>query len=114
MAVEYFGRCCDLCTQLGDKDALYSARVQYGIARGHQFMSSFSALVGEHSQSSAGDLVAWKDSREVQGEGEEEEVEEAEEEEERSDEMERGGGGVEESERGHDSDSSASKGYSGM
>ena len=58
------GRCYDLCCQLDDKEALHSARVQYGIAKGHQFMSNFSSVVNKPSdRSSLQKLVAWKDVR---------------------------------------------------
>jgi len=62
-AVEYCGRCYDLCCQLDDKEALHSARVQYGIAKGHQFMNNFSTYVNEPSDNSIQKLVAWKDIR---------------------------------------------------
>ena len=63
-AVEYCGRCYDLCCQLDDKEALHSARVQYGIAKGHQFMSNFSSFVNKPSDhSSLQKLITWKDVR---------------------------------------------------
>ena len=74
-AVEYFGRCYEICSRLDNAAALYSARVQYGIAKGHQFMGDFSALATDQSASSLQKLVVWKDARvvstsEVEEEGE--------------------------------------------
>lgn len=53
--------------------ALYSARVQYGIAKGHKFMGEFSALVTDPSAGGLDQLAAWKDTRVVAcpGEGDE-------------------------------------------
>ena len=48
---------------MDDAAALYSARVQYGIAKGHQFMGNFSALVTDPSPDSLQRLVLWKDAR---------------------------------------------------
>ena len=62
-AVEYCGRCYDLCCKLDDNEALHSARVQYGIAKGHQFMTNFSTYVNEPSDNSLQKLVTWKDVR---------------------------------------------------
>ena len=63
--MEYFGRCYEICSQLDNTEALYSARVQYGIAKSHQFMGEFSSvLTGSVSSSETlQKLVAWKDAR---------------------------------------------------
>ena len=52
-AVEYFGHCYDICSQLDDKEALHSARVQFGIAKGHQFMRNYFSCVNELPGSSS-------------------------------------------------------------
>ena len=78
--------------------ALYSARVQYGIAKGHKFMGKFSALVTNPSSPDVlQQLVEWKDARAV-AEEEEDEEEEAEEsgEGEEEEEEEEGGHGEKE------------------
>ena len=69
-AVEYFGRCYEICLELDDTEALHSARVQYGIAKGHQFMDSVSSSINDPSSDSLQALVDWKDSRAVYGGGE--------------------------------------------
>ena len=61
--MEYFGRCYEICSKLNNAAALYSARVQFGVAKGHQFMGNFSALVTDPSASSLQKLVVWKDAR---------------------------------------------------
>lgn len=84
-AVQYFGRCYEICSHMDNAAALYSARVQYGIARGHHFMGNFSALVTKPPPHGLQNLVAWKDARvistepgvEGEGEGEGEEAEES-------------------------------------
>ena len=81
--MEYCGRCYKICNNLDNPSALHSARVQYGIAKSHQFMGEFSQLMQEGSvQDSVHELVAWKDARVnpfvLESEGEEEEVEEEE------------------------------------
>lgn len=63
--MEYFGRCYEICSHLDNAAALYSARVQYGIAKGHKFMGEFSALVTEPSADGLQQLAAWKDARVV-------------------------------------------------
>ncbi len=72
--MQYFGQCYEICSRLDNAAALYSARVQYGIAKGHQFMGNFSALVTDCSASSLQKLVVWKDARvgSVQEAGQEE------------------------------------------
>ena len=82
-AVEYFGRCYEICSHLDNADALYSARVQYGIAKGHKFMGGFSALVTNPTTEGIQQLAVWKDARVIASkhsaiEGEEEEEEEEE------------------------------------
>lgn len=61
-SVQYFSRCYELCRQLNDPVALHEARVQYGIARGHQLFQEYSGNVasGENHLES---LIAWKDGR---------------------------------------------------
>ena len=44
-------------------EALHEARVQYGIARGHQMMGSFSTNITECSGHGLQNLVNWKDAR---------------------------------------------------
>lgn len=61
--MESFGQCCQICGQLDDTDALHEARVQYGIARGHQMMGSFSSVVSDCSGHGLQSLVSWKDAR---------------------------------------------------
>ena len=61
--MEYFGRCYEICSQLDNAAALYSARVQYGIAKGHQFMGNFSSFMTDTSADSLQQLVVWKDAR---------------------------------------------------
>ena len=63
--MDYFGRCYEICLELDDTEALHSARVQYGIAKGHQFMDSFSHNVHDPSTESLQALVGWKDTRAV-------------------------------------------------
>ena len=71
LAVEYFGRCYELCCQLGDKEALHQARVQCGIAKGHQLMKGFALHLVEGTCDNLKALVVWKETRKVEeGEGE--------------------------------------------
>ena len=62
-AVQYFGRCYELSTQMGDQEVITSCRVQYGIAKGNNMLAGFSKLLGDHSHDSLEGLVAWKGSR---------------------------------------------------
>ena len=64
-AVEYFGRCYEICTKLNDPAALHSARVQYGIAKGHQLLQGYSGDVAESSRDmpTLKRLLVWKDDR---------------------------------------------------
>ena len=64
-AVQCFGRTCEIYSKLAETEALHSARVQFGIARGHQFMKSFSTFVNEESAEGIQCLLNWKMSREV-------------------------------------------------
>lgn len=107
--MEYFGRCYAICSQLDNAAALYSARVQYGIAKGHQFMGDFSSHVTDLSSGSLQHLVAWKDARVVKA-VEQEEVEEAEEEMERGEEIT--GTGVGSGEENEDQDEEREEGRS--
>ena len=68
--MEYFGRCYELCLELDDTEALHSARVQFGIAKGHQFMDSVSRSINDPSSESLQALVGWKDCRAVHGSSE--------------------------------------------
>ena len=76
--MHYFGQCYELCTQLNDHAALHAARVQYGIAKGHQLFQGYS---GDIADSGSGvdnlqQLLAWKDNRAIasdESEGAEEE-----------------------------------------
>ena len=61
--MESFGQCCQICNELDDTQALHEARVQYGIARGHQMMGSFSSAVSDCSGCGLQSLVSWKDAR---------------------------------------------------
>jgi tetratricopeptide (TPR) repeat protein len=61
-SVQFFGRCYELCTQLNDPATLHEARVQYGIARGHQLFQDYSATVSCGGDS-VQQLIAWKDDR---------------------------------------------------
>lgn len=61
--MESFGQCCQICNELDDTEALHEARVQYGIARGHQMMGSFSLAVSDCSGCGLQSLVGWKDAR---------------------------------------------------
>ncbi len=63
--MESFGQCCQICNELDDTEALHEARVQYGIARGHQMMGSFSSVVSDNSGCGLQSLVNWKDARMV-------------------------------------------------
>ena len=65
--MESFGRCCQICSELDDTEALHEARVQYGIARGHQMMGSFSSVVSDCSGCGLQSLVSWKDARMAPG-----------------------------------------------
>lgn len=64
-AVQYFGQCYELCTQLNDTAALHAARVQYGMARGHQLFQGYSSNIIDSSSGveSLQQLIAWKDDR---------------------------------------------------
>lgn len=64
-SVQYFGQCYELCTQLNDTAALHGARVQYGIARGHQLFQGYSSDIIESSggADSLQQLIAWKGDR---------------------------------------------------
>ena len=62
-AVECFGRCCQICSELDDTEALHQARVQYGIARGHQMMGGFFSCVSDSSSRGLQATVGWKDAR---------------------------------------------------
>lgn len=61
--MEFFGRCCQICSELEDTEALHEARVQYGIAKGHQMMGSFSSRISDCSSCALETLVNWKDAR---------------------------------------------------
>ena len=61
--MESFGRCCQICSELEDTEALHEARVQYGIAKGHQMMGSFSSRIIDCSSHGLQSLVGWKDAR---------------------------------------------------
>ena len=60
-SVEFFRRCYELSTQLNDPAALHEARVQYGIARGHQMFKTFSTAITTSSGEGLERLIAWKD-----------------------------------------------------
>ena len=60
--MHFFGRCYELCTQLNDAATLHEARVQYGIARGHQLFQDYSSSISS-GDDSVQHLVAWKDDR---------------------------------------------------
>ena len=62
-AVQYFGRCYELCTQLNDPEALHAARVQYGIARGHQLFQDYASTISTRPVENLERLIAWKDDR---------------------------------------------------
>lgn len=74
--MEYFGRCYEICSTLGNAAALYSARVQYGIAKAHQFMGGFSSMLTDSAQAPEKlcQLVVWKDARVVSQDSEEKQV----------------------------------------
>ncbi len=61
--MEYFGRCYEICSRLNNTSALYAARVQYGIAKGHQVMGNFSSSLTDLSDRGLQKLVKWKDAR---------------------------------------------------
>lgn len=61
--MEFFGRCCQICGELEDTEALHEARVQYGIAKGHQMMGGFSSRIADCSIHALQTLVSWKDAR---------------------------------------------------
>lgn len=63
--MEYFGRCYEICTKLNDPAALHSARVQYGIAKGHQVLQGYSGDIAESSRDvpTLRRLLVWKDDR---------------------------------------------------
>ena len=61
--MEFFGRCCQICSELEDTEALHEARVQYGIARGHQMMGNFSVSITNCSGPGLSTLIGWKDAR---------------------------------------------------
>ena len=48
---------------MGDTEALHEARVQYGIARGHQMLGCFSMCVADSSTCGLEAVVSWKDAR---------------------------------------------------
>ena len=60
--MQFFGRCYELCTELNDAVALHEARVQYGIARGHQLFQDYSSSVLSGADN-VQELIAWKDDR---------------------------------------------------
>ena len=60
--MHFFGRCYELCTQLNDPATLHEARVQYGIARGHQLFQDYSSSISS-GDDNIQDLIAWKDDR---------------------------------------------------
>ena len=62
--MEYFSRCYKLCVELNDKGALHSSRVQYGIAKGHNFTNHFSQSINVSVVTGIQSVVAWKDVRE--------------------------------------------------
>ena len=107
-AVDYCGQCYKICNELDNPAALHSARVQYGIAKGHQLMGDFSQLLqGGPLQDTLPELIGWKDSRanpyapetEEEDEDVEEDVEEEDEEE-----VEEAEEGAEEEQEGSDED----------
>ena len=61
--MEFFGRCCQICSELEDSEALHEARVQYGIAKGHQMMGNFSSHIADCSSHALQTLISWKDAR---------------------------------------------------
>lgn len=62
-AVEYFGRYYEICTQLNDPTSLHEARVQYGIARGHQLFHDYTSNINTCGAQNLERLIAWKDDR---------------------------------------------------
>ena len=48
-------------SEIGDTEVLHEARVQYGIARGHQMLGSFSTCVADSSNCGLVAVVSWKD-----------------------------------------------------
>lgn len=62
-AVKFFGQCYELCSQLNDPTALHQARVQYGIAHGHQQFKGYTGTVCSSSWDELERLIAWKDNR---------------------------------------------------
>ena len=48
---------------MDDTEALHQARVQYGIARGHQMMGGFFSCVSDRSNRGLQAAVGWKDAR---------------------------------------------------
>lgn len=69
--MQYFGQCYELCSQLNDTAALHAARVQYGIARGHQLFQGYSSNIIDSSSGADNlqRLVAWKDDRATASDG---------------------------------------------
>ena len=63
--MDNFSRCYDIFSRLDNPLALDTARVHYGVAKGHQFMGHFCHLVNGSSSSPEfmQALVAWKDAR---------------------------------------------------
>ena len=62
-AVDFFGRCYQLCSELNDPAALHEARAQYGIARGHQMFDSYATAVCTSLSGDLERLIMWKDER---------------------------------------------------
>jgi tetratricopeptide (TPR) repeat protein len=62
-AVDFFGRCYELCSELDDPAALHEARAQYGIARGHQMFDSYATAVCTSLSGDLERLIMWKDER---------------------------------------------------
>lgn len=72
--MEYFGRTYAVYSETSEPEELYLARVQLGIAKGHQSMGTISSYVS--SAESMHQLLSWKHKRAVSESGDEEEVSE--------------------------------------
>lgn len=62
-AIEFFDRCCKICTELNDIEALHLARVHYGVAKSHQLIGKYSSFINDETSHTLQKLVLWKDTR---------------------------------------------------
>lgn len=62
-AVDYFSKSYDACKMLGNKEAMETARVHFGIAQTHHKLTLFNEKINENTDKGMKDLIEWKGRR---------------------------------------------------